>query len=77
MTTKTHEHTLPIAGMTCAGCASHVKASLSKIRGVRRVAVSYKRKTARIWFERGSRPSDGVIVAAVKKLGYHARPVSD
>ena len=69
--------TFTVAGMTCSGCASHVKASLAQIRGVRRVAVSYARKTARIWFERGNRPSDGAIVAAVKKLGYHARLQSD
>ena len=64
-----------IEGMTCASCAAHVKRVLEQIPGVRAAAVSYSKGRAEVTADRTV--NSGALTAAVAKLGYRARSVSD
>ncbi len=59
---------LLIKGMSCASCVGHVEAALSKVEGVRSVAVNLATERAEIQV---TRPVDrGVLIQAVRKAGY-------
>lgn len=59
---------LPIAGMTCAACASKVQASLAAVEGTDEVTVNFATARATI---RHSRPLDaGALRSAVQAAGY-------
>ena len=60
---------LPIAGMTCAGCARTVEKQLAKSPGVAKASVNFATKTASVEFD----PAEtGVerLVEAVEQVGY-------
>ncbi|MDQ7053442.1 MAG: cation transporter [candidate division KSB1 bacterium] len=63
---------LEITGMSCDGCANHVRQALSAVEGVTEVDVpSWKEGRAMV---RTSAPvGDAVLVAAVEQAGYQAR----
>ena len=61
---------LKITGMTCDGCAAHVKAALEKVPGVQSADVSYATGSARLALNGGTAPQD--LIAAVTGLGYRA-----
>ncbi|MBS0418044.1 MAG: mercury(II) reductase [Proteobacteria bacterium] len=63
---------LKITGMTCDGCATHVREVLERIQGVSSVAVSWRQGQAEI--EADSRVKVETLTAAVTKLGYLAVP---
>ncbi|MBI4657585.1 MAG: cation transporter, partial [Verrucomicrobia bacterium] len=71
--------TLPIAGMTCEACATHVQASLAKVPGVRSAAVSYKERKAVVVAAPSVDPT--ALNQAVESAGYkvaaEATPASD
>ena len=58
---------LKITGMTCDGCAAHVKAALVKVPGVQSADVSYATGSARLALNGGTAPQD--LIAAVTGLG--------
>jgi mercuric reductase len=61
---------LRITGMTCDGCAEHVKRALEGVRGVQSAEVSYAQGTARLAVAAGTSTSE--LIAAVDALGYRA-----
>lgn len=59
---------LPIEGMSCASCVSHVEAALSEVSGVSHVSVNLATERADI---RSTAPLDrNALVQAVRKAGY-------
>ncbi len=66
---------LAITGMTCDGCAAHVRKALEGVPGVREAQVSYPDTTARIVLE-GEVPMQRLIEAVVAS-GYGVHPRSD
>ncbi|HEY3613056.1 MAG TPA: heavy metal translocating P-type ATPase [Gaiellales bacterium] len=61
---------LPIAGMTCAACASRVERSLNALTGVE-ATVNYATERASVRFD-AARVGPGELVAAVEAAGYGA-----
>jgi cation-transporting ATPase V len=70
----TEEVSLEIKGMTCASCASRIERVAGRQPGVRSAAVNFAGRNAVVHYETGTDPDE--IVAAIEKIGYHARPVS-
>ena len=72
MTTKALKKiTLPVEGMTCAACVSHVEGALREVGGVARVAVNLAMEQATVEFdpERATIPE---LLEAVDDSGYKA-----
>ncbi len=65
---------LSIQGMTCDGCAAHVKQALEAVSGVTAVSVSYPDASASLVFDDSLRTED--LIAAVAKAGYSASLIS-
>jgi Cu+-exporting ATPase len=61
---------LPIAGMTCASCASRIERKLNKLDGVQ-ATVNYATEKATVDFDPGQ-VVPGQLVAAVEAAGYQA-----
>ncbi len=61
--------TLPVRGMTCASCVSHVETALKEVPGVASVAVNLGAERATIQFSDGNVPIDR-LVTAVQDVGY-------
>ncbi|RME80218.1 MAG: copper-translocating P-type ATPase [Caldilineae bacterium] len=61
--------TLPVEGMTCASCASHVGRSLRKVPGVQDAQVNLATERALVTFEADPVPLDRLI-QAVEDAGY-------
>lgn len=63
---------LDVSGMTCDGCAAHVRQALTRVKGVKQATVSYPDRQARV---RVAKPTaaEKKLVEAVKKAGYDAR----
>ena len=66
--------TLAIKGMTCDGCASHVKQALEEIVGVKTASVSYADANASILTD-GTVQSESLI-QAIEEAGYSASILS-
>ncbi len=63
--------TLPVSGMTCAACQSHVERALRSTPGVREAQVNLLTNSARVTFDSAlSRPQD--LIASVRDAGYDA-----
>ncbi len=58
-----------VEGMTCAGCAAGIQATLARRAGVEGIEVSYDQKTARVAYDR-SQITEKQLVSAFEKLGY-------
>ena len=65
------EFQLPIDGMSCASCVSHVEKALHKVAGVREVSVNLATELATVQADGSS--TIGSLVAAVEKAGYQVR----
>lgn len=64
---------LPIAGMTCAACATRIEKVLNRLPGVR-ATVNLGTEKARVLIEGGTtRPSD--VTAAIRKAGFEVPDV--
>lgn len=70
--TTTSAITLGIEGMSCEGCAGHVRSALLKVPGVLDVAVLYDEKQALVTWDESASPTDEPLIAAVEALGYTA-----
>ncbi len=66
---KQQELILPIAGMTCASCASHVEKALSEVPGVAQAAVNLATERATVKFSNGDVGTE-VLIQAVRDSGY-------
>lgn len=62
---------LSVKGMTCAGCASQVRAALEKVPGVTKAEVDLKANEATVAYEKGKTTPEK-LVEAIKKAGYQA-----
>lgn len=67
--------TLAVKNMSCAACPHTVKASLQKVRGVTKVTVSYKDKTALVTYDDALTGVDA-LTAATTNAGYPSAPKS-
>ena len=65
------EFQLPIEGMSCASCVSHVEKALQKVAGVRAVSVNLATELATVQTDGAN--TIGPLVAAVEKAGYQVR----
>jgi Cu+-exporting ATPase len=70
ITNAVREIDLSITGMTCASCVSRVEKSLSRVEGVRHVAVNLATETARV--EAADNVTPASLIAAVDRAGYAA-----
>lgn len=61
--------TLSVSGMTCAACPITVKKSLTRIDGVSKAEVSYKKSEAVVTFDDTS-TSVQALIEATKNAGY-------
>jgi copper chaperone CopZ len=61
-----------VEGMTCAACASGMKATLGREKGVLAAEVNYEEATAKISFD-PSKTSVEKLIAAIGTLGYVAK----
>ena len=67
---------LSIGGMTCSNCARHVTEALQGVPGVEAVLVSLEQSHARVRWAGGALADAGVLVLAVQKAGFTAKPVA-
>ena len=66
--------TYAIEGMTCEGCATHVREAIEKVPGVVAADVSYPERRARVTFSAGTGVDDGAVLAAIANVGYRSSP---
>ncbi|HEX4007686.1 MAG TPA: heavy metal translocating P-type ATPase [Acidobacteriaceae bacterium] len=63
--------TLPVTGMTCAACQSHVERALRETAGVREASVNLLTNSARVSFDTSlAKPEN--LIASVRDAGYDA-----
>ncbi|HET7348843.1 MAG TPA: heavy metal translocating P-type ATPase [Acidobacteriaceae bacterium] len=63
--------TLPVTGMSCAACQTHVERALRSTHGVREANVNLLTNSARVSFDPAvSKPED--LIASVREAGYDA-----
>lgn len=68
--TKTISYlTLPISGMTCASCVSHVEKALNEVPGVQKASVNLATEKASVHFNNGGVPAK-TLITAVRDAGY-------
>jgi P-type Cu+ transporter len=67
---------LNIIGMTCAACATRIEKGLTKVEGVRKVAVNFATERANVEFIPGTTNIEQLI-AAVRKAGYDAKVINE
>ncbi len=72
MAASTNAVTLDISGMTCASCVRRVERALGKVEGVETASVNFAAENARVTLA-APVPVE-VLVAAVEKAGYAAKP---
>jgi P-type Cu+ transporter len=66
---------LDITGMTCAACAARIEKVLNRLPGVA-ASVNFATEHARLSFDPGQSKLEDML-AAVRKAGYDAQPVTD
>ena len=69
MTANTRILSLPVQGMSCASCVSHVEGALKELPGVENVAVNLATNKARLTYD-PSRVGLGDMARAVDGVGY-------
>ena len=65
----TQSITLPISGMTCASCVSHVETALKEVPGVAKTTINLATEKATVQLTDGQ-VSIGQLVTAVQDVGY-------
>lgn len=60
---------IPVRGMTCQGCAAHIKNEVNKLPGIISVAASYEQANAEIVYDK-NRVNLVDIEAAINRTGY-------
>jgi Cu+-exporting ATPase len=69
MSTDKKDLTLPISGMTCASCVSHVEKALNEVPGVSKAIVNLATERATVQFSNGDVETD-TLIEAVNNSGY-------
>ncbi|PUA20137.1 heavy metal translocating P-type ATPase [Glaciimonas sp. PCH181] len=69
--TSLSEFQLPIEGMSCASCVTHVEKALAKVAGVKHVSVNLATELATISSDQTT--AVATLVAAVEKAGYQVK----
>ncbi len=73
--TSTKVATIPVAGMTCGGCASNITGVLDDLDGVTKSSVDLKKAQAVVHFD-PKRVKVKALLAAIKSVGYEpGKPV--
>jgi len=62
-----------LQGMTCEGCAGHVRGAIEGLPGVASVAVSYADRTAEVVWN--GPPDHEAVARALGEFGYRAQPM--
>lgn len=70
-TATSKEFELPIEGMSCASCVSHVEKALSKVLGVKQVSVNLATEMASVSSDQATAFS--TLITAVEKAGYNVK----
>lgn len=70
-TATSKEFELPIEGMSCASCVSHVEKALSKVLGVQQVSVNLATEMASVSSDQATAFS--TLITAVEKAGYNVK----
>ncbi len=65
------EHTLPIAGMSCASCVARIEKALSAVPGVLSASVNLATEQARVGVVAGTGPE--ALISAIEGAGYTVR----
>lgn len=68
---------LRVEGMTCETCSANARSALRSIPGVVDAAADHERGTARIWFQKGTRPDPDALREALAAHGYRVVTVMD
>src|SRR4030065_63893 len=76
MNESTSNLTLPISGMTCASCISHVEGALKEFPGVKEAVVNLGLGTARMTYIPGL-ITTSTMKRAVREVGYEASERSE
>ena len=64
---------LTLEGITCAACGWLIEKQLSKVKGIKQVAVNVQERRALVtWLDEDIKLSQ--IMASLKRIGYHASP---
>lgn len=71
---ESHPVILSVEGMTCASCAARIERKLKAVPGVREAAVNFASQKAYVRMEPAVRGDLGVLLSAVEKAGYGAKP---
>lgn len=66
--------TLAVENMTCPTCPYIVRQSLSSVPGVKRVDVSFERKTATVTFDEAE-TGIAALTAATARSGFASQPL--
>lgn len=67
---------LPVRGMTCASCVSHVEKALKGLEGVAGATVNLAVSSARVYYYPGAvSPAD--MKRAIRDIGYQAEERAD
>jgi cation-transporting ATPase V/Cu+-exporting ATPase len=71
----TEELQLEIEGMTCASCATRIERVAGRQPGVESATVNFAGRSATLRYRPDVAYPDAVV-AAIEKIGYHARPIT-
>lgn len=63
--------TIPVQGMTCAGCEEHITSAVSALPGVGKVTASHSDGSAEVWYD-PQVATTNEIIAAIDSTGYKA-----
>ena len=74
--TRSEQFELTIIGMSCASCVGRVEKALLRLPGVLSASVNLAAETAQVSALVGN-VDQAQLVAAIKKAGYQAKPVSE
>jgi len=70
---RVQELTLAVSGMTCASCVARVEGALARVPGVEAATVNLAAEQATVRYRPGE-ATPSMLLAAVEKAGYTARP---
>lgn len=73
--TRSEQFELTIVGMSCASCVGRVEKALRRLPGVISASVNLATESAQVSALVGN-VDEGQLLAAIKKAGYQAKPVS-
>lgn len=62
--------TLPVNGMSCAGCENNIRFALSNLAGVERVHADHQAAHAEIVYD-PHQTDETALSAAIEDMGYH------